>query len=120
MGLLSGVCVMTAVMVAANLLITPFYMGADVNQVIGLLLPLIVPFNFTKAVLNASLTMLMYKPIVNALRKAKLVPHSGNADYKLNKKTVIITICSVILIALAVIVLILAMNGTFNLYRNTT
>ncbi len=119
-GLLSGVCVMTAVMVAANLLITPFYMGTSVNQVIDLLLPLIIPFNFTKAILNASLTMLMYKPIVNALRKAKLVPQSVNHEYKLNKKTIIIIICSVVLIALAVIVLILAMNGTFNLYRNTT
>jgi len=120
LGLASGVIVMTVVMVAANLLITPFYMGADIKQVVDMLLPLIAPFNFTKAVLNAGITMLMYKPIVNALRKAKLVEISGNPEYKLNKKTVMITLCSAVLIALAVIVLILAMDGNFNLYRNTT
>ena len=89
LGLLTGVFCMTAVMLAANLLITPYYMGVDISVVKGLLPTLILPFNFTKSVLNAALTMLIYKPTVNALRVTKLVEHRECSQYKFNKTTVI-------------------------------
>ncbi len=114
-GLLVGTFCMTAVMLVANLLITPYYMGVDISAVKGLLLPLLLPFNFTKAVLNSALTMLIYKPFVNALRMAKLVEHREGSEYKLNKRTVITIVCSVIVVAVAIIFLTLVLGGVLEL-----
>lgn len=114
-GLATGVFCMTAVMLASNLLITPYYMGVDVTVVKSMLIPLLLPFNFTKAVLNAALTMLIYKPTVNALRLAKLVESREGSHYKLNKTTVITIAISLIIIALAVIFLTLALGGVLEL-----
>lgn len=117
LGLIIGIVGMTSVMLLANLIITPFYMSVDVSAVKEMLLPLILPFNFTKALLNSALTMLIYKPVVNALRRTNLV-ETGSATYKLNKKTVIIITCSVVVIAIAVIIFTLALGGAFQLVKN--
>ena len=114
-GLSIGVAFMTAVMLCANLAITPYYMGVDISVVKGLLLPLLLPFNFTKALLNAALTMLIYKPTVNALRIAKLVEHREGLLSILNKKPVITIACSLVLVALCVIFLTLALGGVLEL-----
>ncbi len=76
-GMGASVVAMVAVMMAANLLITPYYMtslspesamtAADVAKMIPTLL---LPFNLTKAVFNAALVFLLYKPISTALRHA--------------------------------------------------
>ena len=59
---------MTAVMMLANLFITPYYMGVTRSAVVELLPKLLLPFNATKAVLNAALTLCLYKPVTRALR----------------------------------------------------
>lgn len=71
-GLVSAVLSMTAVMMAANLLITPYYMGVSTSEVAGLIPTLLLPFNAVKAILNASLTMCVYKPLTAILRKSGL------------------------------------------------
>ena len=77
-GLALGVAVLAATMVAWNYIITPFYMGVDRSVVAGMLASVFLPFNLVKGGLNAAITLLLYKPIVTALRKAKLVdPGSG-------------------------------------------
>ncbi len=77
-GLALGVVTLAAAMVAWNYIITPFYMGVDRSVVAGMLASVFLPFNLVKGGLNAGLTMLLYKPVVTALRKAKLVdPGSG-------------------------------------------
>ncbi len=68
-GLCAAVFAMTAVMVAANLLITPYYMGVTVADVVVLLPRLLLPFNAIKAILNASLTLCLYKPLTTVLRR---------------------------------------------------
>jgi len=62
LGMITAVIAMTVVMLAANLLITPFYMNVTVEEVRALILPLLLPFNLTKAVFNAALVFLLYKP----------------------------------------------------------
>ena len=74
--LICAVFSMTAVMLVANLLITPYYMGVNVGAVVKLIPTLLLPFNLTKAVLNAAIVMMIYKPVVTALRRAKLVSRS--------------------------------------------
>lgn len=73
-GLLAGVVLMTIAMLLWNYLITPIYMGYPRAAVAAMLPTVFLPFNLLKGGLNAALTMLVYKPVVNALRKAHLAP----------------------------------------------
>ncbi len=66
--LVSAAFAMTAVMIVANLLVTPYYMGVSVGQVGALIPRILLPFNAVKALLNASLTLCVYKPITGVLR----------------------------------------------------
>ncbi len=73
-GLVSGWLVSTAVMMLWNYLITPIYMGYPREAVVELLLPAFLPFNLLKGGLNASITFLLYKPVISVLRKTGFVP----------------------------------------------
>ncbi len=66
--LAAGVVTMTAVMVVANLIITPLYMGVPVSVVKGLL-PYIIGFNLVKAGVNSIITFFLYKRISGFLHK---------------------------------------------------
>ena len=75
-GLLWGCGCQTAAMMLWNYLIAPFYMGCTREEVAALLLPAFLPFNVIKSGLNAAGTLLLYKPLVAALRRSNLVPVS--------------------------------------------
>lgn len=77
-GLAAGGVLMTAMMLLWNYLITPIYMGYPREAVAALLPTAILPFNLFKVCLNAALTLLLYKPVVTALRKASLVPETSS------------------------------------------
>lgn len=82
-GLISGCLVVTAVMLLWNYLITPIYLVNTSRETVAtMLLPVFLPFNLLKSGLNAGFAYLLYKPIINALRKAGLV-----APVSTNKKT---------------------------------
>ena len=73
-GLTVGIVVLTAVMLLWNYLITPIYMHMERSVVAAMLPTVFLPFNLVKGGLNMALTLLLYKPVVTALRKARLVP----------------------------------------------
>ena len=73
-GLALGSVIMVAVMLLWNWLITPLYMGVSRSDVVGMLIPVFLPFNAVKALLNSALVLCLYKPLITALRKARLVP----------------------------------------------
>lgn len=73
-GLALGSAIMVAVMLLWNWLITPLYMGVSRDDVVGMLIPVFLPFNAVKALLNSALVLCLYKPLITALRKARLVP----------------------------------------------
>lgn len=79
-GLLTGCAAMVAVMMLWNYFLTPLYMGYPREAVAALLLPAFLPFNLLKAGLNASVTFLLYKPVVTALRKSGFVPAGGQTN----------------------------------------
>ena len=82
-GLVSGAVIMTAVMLLWNYLITPIYMGYPRETVAAMLVPVFMPFNLLKGFLNAGITLLLYKPVVGALRRAHLVEAStGSASVR--------------------------------------
>jgi hypothetical protein len=91
-------------MMVANLLITPHYMGVTVADVINLIPTLLLPFNLAKALLNAGLVLILYKPTTTALRAVKLIDKKpAAASGKSNiKNTFIIAIISIIVIAISI------------------
>lgn len=75
LGLSLGVACLTAVMLLWNYLITPLYMTGFSRADVAALLPtLFLPFNLAKGGMNMAATLLLYKPVVTAMRKAGLVP----------------------------------------------
>ena len=79
-GLVAGIVLTVAVMIPWNYFMTPYYMPVTREVVATMLLPVFLPFNLIKTSLNAALLMLLYKPVVTALRKAHLVPPSSGGD----------------------------------------
>ena len=67
--LVVGVIVITAVMCLANYIVTPLFLGIPKEAVLGMLIPVIVPFNLLKAGINALITFLVYKRISKFLHK---------------------------------------------------
>lgn len=105
-GLVIGAVLMAAVMLLWNWLITPIYMHTPREKVVPLLIPIFLPFNLIKAGINGTLTVLLYKPIVNALRKAKLVkPSSGKGG---KSKLGVALVAAVLLVTFALLALVLA------------
>lgn len=66
--LLCGMTAMAVVMVGANMVITPLFMGVPAEAVWSLM-PFIVGFNLIKAGINGGVTFILYKRIANFLRK---------------------------------------------------
>ena len=69
LALVCGTLAMAAVMVPANLLITPIFMGAPRSAVAAMIPTAILPFNFLKAGINSVITFLLYKRVSPLLHK---------------------------------------------------
>ena len=67
-GLVCGVIAWIIVMIGANLVITPLFMGVPRSVVVDLM-PFIAAFNGIKAGVNAIITFLLYKRISGFLHK---------------------------------------------------
>ncbi len=109
-GLLCGWCCMVCVMLLWNYLITPIYMGYPREAVVKLLLPAFLPFNLIKGGLNTAITMLLYKPVITALRHSNLVePNKSTAKARINIGVILVSL----LIIITCILLILSLKGIF-------
>ena len=75
-GLASAVVVLVVVMLAWNYFLTPIYQQIPREAVAAMLPTVFLPFNAVKGGLNMTATLLIYKPVVDALRRAKLIPES--------------------------------------------
>ena len=75
LGLILASVAMIAIMLLWNWLITPLYMtGTSRSEIAAMLVPVFLPFNALKAGFNSALTLILYKPLVSALRKTGLIP----------------------------------------------
>lgn len=122
-GTACGIFSMTAVMMAANLIITPFYMGVTAADVAGMIPTLLLPFNLTKAVFNASLVFILYKPISTALSRAGFtsVTHTAEKDspaaaVQKEKKVLYspVVIAAVVLAVASLVFFFVKLGGSFN------
>ena len=117
-GLIAGVFAVSAVMSVANLLITPLYLTymlgvpSTMADVAAMLPTVLLPFNFTKAVLNGSLVLLLYKPVSLALTRAGFV-EKKTVDSKsegLNLKSLIVAIIATAIIVASLCVMFVVLK----------
>ena len=66
--IIGGLC-MTAIMIPANLLITPLFLGLPVDVVQAMILPILLPFNLLKMAINTAVVFLLYKRLSPFLHK---------------------------------------------------
>ena len=67
-GMAIGAVVCLATVIIANIIVTPLYMGAPRETVIGMIVPVLLPFNVLKIAINCVITELVYKPLSKALQ----------------------------------------------------
>lgn len=120
LGLASAVCATVAVMLIANVFITPYYMGVSQEAVVELLPKLILPFNLVKTILNAGITMLIYKPISQVLKRMGLAKSSktkkeltDEEKSNLKMRSLLVTVLSIFVIIVAFWVVFVVLKGKF-------
>lgn len=109
-GLLCGWGCMVLVMLVWNYFIAPIYMGCPREAVAKLLIPAFLPFNLMKGGLNAVITMLLYKPVIKALRSTYLIKTN---PMKSNSVLNVGFILTALLIIAACALLLLSIKGFF-------
>ena len=114
-GLIAGSFSMLAIMLLWNYIITPLYTGLPREAVLGLFLPLLIPFNLLKAALNSALILFLYKGVVTALRKSKLIPARESNDTENKKSNTILIVCISALLAVTLVLVMLIFAGIISL-----
>ena len=105
-GLIVATLVTTAFMLLWNYFVTPFYMHVPREVVASMLPTVFLPFNLIKYGMNACLALIIYKPLVNALRRSHILDASSSE--KSSPKLWITIISFFILASLVFCLLILA------------
>ena len=115
LGLVSGVFAVTAIMMLANLLVTPFYMGVPIQEVAALIPKMLLPFNLVKALLNGGVVLLLYKPLSDILKKAGLVGARAQETGVENTekkplRSVVVTLIAVVVIVASLMVIFMVLK----------
>ena len=121
-GMVSASAAMIIVMLLANLLITPYYIGngttaADIAAMIPTLL---FPFNLTKAIFNSAVVFLLYKPVSQALKASGFMKNgmaevSAEVQVPRKKPSVLVFVIALVVAAAALAYFFLVLQGTFAL-----
>ncbi len=102
--LLTGFISAIIVMTLWNIIITPLYMDVPRDVLIQNYLVYIIIFNLVKIGVNVALVLLLYKPIITALRAIHLIEKSGGT----NKKTsLIMALIGIVLLIILIVIWIL-------------
>ena len=108
LGLFCGWGCQVIVMMLWNYLLAPIYMGYPREAIVELLIPAFLPFNLIKGGLNAAITMLLYKPVVTALRRSNLIESKQDSGkMRVNSGVLLIALLMII----TSVLLILSFNG---------
>ncbi len=108
LGLFGGWGCQVMVMMLWNYLIAPIYMGYPREAIVQLLLPAFLPFNLIKGGLNTAITMLLYKPVVTALRRFHLNGSRPDSQKMQMNTGVLLT---ALFLMITCVLLILSLNG---------
>lgn len=104
----------TGVMLLLNNFVTPIYLNkfigmpkeVAVQTVIDLLPKVLLPFNFAKSLLNASVAIMLYKPVLTALSKAKIIK-TKSASLNFNKNTKIVLAVGICALVASIVIIII-------------
>ena len=107
----ASVLAVTAIMLLANLFITPYYMGVERGMVVELIPSLLLPFNLIKSVINASLTLLIYKPITAAFGRMGMIERKTFSKEN-SLRSILLMLGCLAVAAVAVVVFVLYLGGT--------
>lgn len=104
LGLFCGWGCQVVVMMLWNYLIAPIYMGYPRETIVELLIPAFLPFNLIKGGLNAAITMILYKPVVTALRRSNLIESKQDSDkMRINIGVLLVALLMIITCVLLII-----------------
>ena len=112
--LLAGAFSVTAVMMVANLLITPLYLTymigvpTDMRAVMALIPKTLLPFNLIKAILNAAIVLMLYKPLSMTLKKIGVIESSSenvSNNTMSRARGIVVTLISVAIIVAAFVII---------------
>lgn len=92
--LILGTLLMTLVMVGWNYIVTPFYLKIPRAEVVKMLVPIIVPFNIIKSLINSGIIFLIHKPVLKLFEKHNLIETNVNNQTLSNLVVAIILIVS--------------------------
>lgn len=110
LSLLVGFVSVAICMTLWNIIVTPIYMDIDRSVLINNFLIYIVIFNLVKTSVNVAFILLLYKPIINALRATRLVSKSEKKSD--GKTTLTMFFIGLVLLLVSVgIWLLLKLNG---------
>ena len=112
LGLLCAVVSTTAVMLLANIFVTPLYLGLPIfaPAIMKMLPTLILPFNLAKSLMNSALALYLYKPVLAALRGARLVEGSAKNTLTFNKNSKITFAVGLAVIAVSAAIFLVILN----------
>lgn len=104
-GIYAAVIATTAFMIPMNILVTPLFLHQPRQIVIEYIPKLLLPFNFAKALMNAAITLFIYKPVSVAMKRAGFI--SGRIETGFNKKSVITLVAGGVTLIAAVVIFII-------------
>ena len=70
-GLVLSIIAATIGAIVGNLIVTPMWLGVPLDAVIAMIIPILIPFNLVKGLINAVLTLIIYKSISNLITPKK-------------------------------------------------
>jgi riboflavin transporter FmnP len=112
---LVAVISVTVMMLLANIIVTPFYMHYPRSAVIQLIPTLLLPFNLAKSVMNASVMLIIYKPVTTLLKRIGLIK-GGSTGYRFGLKAILLTVISVLVLGAAAYFVISVLNGSIEFF----
>jgi len=125
--LIGGVFAMVGIMLMANLFITPYYLKMPTEAVAKMIPTLLLPFNSVKAIINAALTLILYKPITTALKRTgfKKSGWENTASVEITEeqkrksriRSVIMTVIAVIIVAASIFVIYKFLGGEISFFE---
>jgi len=79
-GLIAGSLTATAAMLLFNYIFVPiFFVDRPREMMAPMIMSVFLPFNLLKTSINSTIILMVYKPVVRALRRANLIPPSNAA-----------------------------------------
>lgn len=116
-GLIAAMFSMTAVMLVMNLFITPIYAHTTIDVVIGMIMPLLLPFNVIKSALNAAICFMLYKPISQALKSIHMLSRRDDG-FTVTRNTIIGIVIAGLVIAGSIVLVLTVFGGNFELVKS--